>query len=179
MNNKKKILFFVLPIIFIILLSFLFHEDFHLKYFKKQLEIEAGTPFLLKEFEVCYGNFFHCRKANFKLLSEEIDTSKLGSYQIKYQLSYENKEKEISQEIDVVDHIAPDLEIETDEVIVCPNGNLLDIVKKATDNMDGDITDRISHYMNQSEVIFEVSDMAGNKTEKRIQIGRASCRERV
>ncbi|MCI8574911.1 MAG: DUF5011 domain-containing protein [Bacilli bacterium] len=169
MSNKKKIVVFFLPIIFIMIFSFAFYKDFHLKYFQKSLEIEVGTPFLLKEFEVCYGNFFHCKEASFKMVSEEIDTTKLGNYQIKYKLSYQNKEKEISQEIDIVDHTPPILEIENEELTVCPNGNILNLVKKATDNLDGDITERITHYIEENEVVFEVSDMVGNKTEKRIR----------
>jgi peptidoglycan/xylan/chitin deacetylase (PgdA/CDA1 family) len=168
MNNKKKIILLFLPIIVIVCLSLLFREDFHLKYFKNQLEIEVGTPFLLKDFEVCYGNYFRCQQATFKMISEEIDTTKLGSYQVKYKLSYENQEKEISQEIDIVDHTPPLLEINSDDLMICQNGKILNVETKATDNLDGDITNQISYHVEQNEIVFEVLDRAGNKTEKRI-----------
>ncbi len=167
--KKKNLIIFFIPIILIIAASFLFVNNFHLKYFKEQIEIEAGTQFLLKEFDVCYGNIFKCQKAQFKMISEIIDTNKPGNYQIKYKLTYKNIEKEISQEIDIIDTTPPSLEIANQKLQVCPSGKISDnIEKKAIDNLDGDITDRIKFSIEKDEVAFEVSDIAGNKVIKKV-----------
>ena len=143
-KKYKWILLFCIPIILIVMISFWVIKDFHLNYFKEKILVEAGTPFLLKEFDVCYGNFFSCEKADFKMISDMIDTKNTGNYQIKYKLMYQNKEKEITQEIDIVDTTPPTIEIEEQELLVCPNNQISKVTKKATDNLDGDITDRIT-----------------------------------
>lgn len=168
-KKRKLVILFFLPILMIILASFVFVKDFHLKYFKEKLEIEVGTPFLLKEFEVCYGNIFQCDQATFKLISKEIDTQKIGNYTIKYQLDFNGKEKEITQEIDIVDHTAPIIEIEENEIIVCPNNKIPDIKKKAIDNFDGDITNKIVERIENKEIVFEVTDSYGNTSSKKIK----------
>lgn len=167
-KKHKWILLFCIPIILIVITSFWVIKDFHLNYFKEKIVVEAGTPFLLKEFDVCYGNIFSCEKADFKMISDMIDTKNTGNYQIKYRLMYQNKEKEITQEIDIVDTTPPIIEIEEQELLVCPNNQIPKVTKKATDNLDGDITDRITEKIEKEEIIFEVSDLSGNKTEKRV-----------
>lgn len=168
--KKNKWILICLSIILIIISSFCIIKDFHLKYFEEEIEIEVGSPFLLQEFDVCYGNLFSCEKADFKMISENINTSNLGNYKIKYKLMYQNKAKEITQEINIVDTTPPNIEVEESEIMICPNNQIPDIAKKAIDNLDGDISEHITEKIENQELIFQVSDISGNIAEKRIPV---------
>jgi len=168
---KKYIMLGTMILLLIIIPSLIYFfgwKDFQVKYFKEKLILNVNDPFKLANFEVCYGNLFHCQEAEYHLISEKIDTSKIGVYTIKYQLNYQNKQKEIEQTIEVADLENPTMEIEEKEIQVCPNGSFINPKMSATDNYDGNITEKITSNLKDQEIIFEVTDSSGNKTEKRV-----------
>ena len=79
---------------------FLMYPRFMEKNFQSEIEIPLNETFN-KYDGVCYGNFFSCKKVE---VSEEgnVNTSKIGEYNIKYVFNYngnieEKNQKEIYQ----------------------------------------------------------------------------------
>ena len=113
-------------------------------------------------------------------ISDNIDYSKIGSYEIKYNLVIKNLniDKTIIRKVNIVDKIPPELTINSDmEVYADLNGNYAEPTYSAIDNCDGDITDKVKVENNldlskEGEYIekFTVEDSSGNITTKEIKI---------
>ena len=113
-------------------------------------------------------------------ISDNIDYSKIGSYEIKYNLVIKNLniDKTIIRKVNIVDKIPPELTINSDmEVYADLNGNYAEPTYSAIDNCDGDITDKVKVINNldlsqEGEYIekFTVEDSSGNITTKEIKI---------
>lgn len=171
-NGKKKIIGITASLTIICVLSamsyFLFVPTFQIKNWKSEIERNVKESFAEEPIEICYGNVFWCETAEIELLNEEIDLSEIGDITLHYKISSHGKEKKLDQILHVVDHKAPTLEIEEKLIKRCPNGKLPDVKMKATDNVDGEITEKIEQKIEKDKIIFFVEDSSGNKTEKEI-----------
>jgi len=164
-NNNKKILYTLLIILFFIVVPLLCYvflfPRFHVKNFLSQTEINYQSTFNNNSGNVCFGNIFHCEKVNVSKQGT-VDTSKLGSYTVKYTYSYDGKEIYKDSIVKVVDKEAPDMTIEEEEFTYCPNGKTKEYKVKAIDNYDGDISEKVSKEVRDNKIIFQVTDSSGN-----------------
>lgn len=102
----------------------------------------------------------------------KIDINKVGSYEIIYKIGYKNKYKEIKRIINVVDNISPEITLKgKKELTIYLNTKYSDAGVNATDNYDGDITNKVEvdNNVNVDEigeylVNYKVADSSGNET---------------
>ena len=172
-KNKKKIIILIIIFVVLILLGFLaykmFKSDFKIKSFKNIIVINYKSKYKDNYGEICYGNVFSCDKVKVKS-DGKVDTSKLGKYKVKYTLTSGSNKKNISQVVEVKDTEKPKLEIEDKIAYVCPKDKKVQKIKmKATDNYDGDLTEKIETKFKDDKVIVSIKDSSGNKTTKNLE----------
>ena len=165
MDKKKKKLIFILVVVLMIILSiifFLVFPRFNIKNYQKIISIEYGNSYD-NNIKVCFGNKLKCKELT-PTISGQVDLKKLGKYEIKYTYKYKNKEKIISQIVNVIDTISPNIELEESEFWYCPNGKIPKFDFKAIDNYDGNITSKVKEEIKNGNIVFTVTDSSGNQT---------------
>ena len=171
MKNKGFIL--ILLISFSLLFS-LFYVNYYasniyVKDFEDYQKIEVFKNYKNKKIEVCYGTKFNCKKINYKIKGS-VNTKKLGTYTLTYIADYKNAHLFKSKKVKVVDTKKPELIVEGSFANVCPNGKTENVKITATDNYDGDISDKVKYKINDNKIIYKVSDSSGNTTRKEFDV---------
>lgn len=170
--KERKSLFIIIGIIiiaFIISIPFLFNSKFEVKAFEETVEISYEGIYEEKPGNVCYGNIIRCSKVKYSI-DGEVDTNKIGDYEITYTYKYNGKTKKLKQKISVVDKDAPKLEINSDKLSVCPNGKISNLKITAIDNVDGDISDKVKTEVTNNSIIITIEDNSGNENKEEINI---------
>ena len=104
-------------------------------------------------------------------ISGEVDTSKVGKYEIKYEASYSFVKSSIIRTIEVVDKKEPTIELTGNTSIKIYTGNeYKESGYKATDEYDGDLTEKVTvnntvdiNKAGKYTITYEVEDSSGNK----------------
>ncbi len=92
-----------------------------------------------------------------------VDTSKIGTYTITYDLKDEIFHVKKARKVVVVDKINPIIELTGEqEVFVCPKQEYSEIGYKAYDEYDGELTDKVKVTKNKDKVVYTVKDSSGN-----------------
>lgn len=95
----------------------------------------------------------------------KVNTEKPGKYEIEYTVKEGIFTKTIKRTVEVIDDIAPVIELTgSKETSICPNSEYKEEGYKATDNYDGDITDKVTKETKDDLVIYTVKDSSGNRT---------------
>lgn len=115
----------------------------------------------------------------------EVDTTKVGTYEIKYEVNYRNKQYTETRVVHVVDKEKPVLKLKGSR-----NVAVTDIEKykepgcKASDNCDGDLSKQVKTSMETVDeenyiVHYEVADSSGNKAtaERKVTIDKDADNE--
>ena len=167
MEVQKKILL-VLGLLFVVfivpLVCFsLFYPKFRVQNFQDTVTFNYKNPYQMASGKVCYGTVFHCQEVS---VSQEgsVDTDRLGEYKITYQYTYQDKVYTKEQTVMVVDKEPPTLVVNDEKLIYCPNGKMPTYSYTATDNYDGDLTDKVTVQLEGGQVLFSVEDSSGNRT---------------
>ena len=93
------------------------------------------------------------------------DMQKVGSYLIKYSADHNGITGTAYRRVSVVDTVAPVITLVKDpDRITLPNQVYEEEGFTATDNYDGDITDRVVRTVTDEKVFYTVSDSSGNTT---------------
>lgn len=97
-----------------------------------------------------------------------LDTSKIGTYNIDYNITYKNKEFTLKRQITVVDEEAPIIEtnIEKIEKDYCTNKEKVKLEFSSIDNYDGDITNSVKKVEENNNLILTSIDSSGNENKK-------------
>ena len=133
-------------------------------------KIEAFTNFKDDEIVVKKNDkILSNKKYDLKIISN-LDESKVGKYTIKYIVKYHKKDYEIVRNVEVIDNVKPILDINVSEVEkdFCTQKIVTDIVVKANDNYDGDLTDKVIKTEAEDKLIYSVTDSSGNEDTKEI-----------
>ena len=96
-----------------------------------------------------------------------VDESKLGTYTITYTASYEDLSESLTREVTVIDSVKPEIKLNfSPENYTLPGHKYAEEGFTATDNYDGDITDKVVREENEKgDVIrYRVTDSSGNET---------------
>lgn len=95
--------------------------------------------------------------------SGAINTDVLGSYEMHYASSYKDIEGTAVRTVIVRDATPPQIELKTDEdYYTLPNEEYEEEGFTATDNYDGDLTDRVERTVQDGLVLYTVADSSGN-----------------
>ncbi len=161
---SKKMLFLIG---FILLLGLFFISTIPKITLKnKDIKIEYGEKFNQKGKDYKASNWFSNLTSKVKI-SDNVNLNKVGKYQEKYQINYLFWKKTATRDIEVVDSVKPELTLPTkDDIVVCPKTNIenYQFDYKATDNYDGDVTDKVKVTEIKDQIQFSVSDSSSNET---------------
>ena len=96
-------------------------------------------------------------------VTNNVNTNKIGDYytnvKVKYLIFNMNKNYKVT----VVDKIKPVINLEGSQVgISCPDQEYIEEGYTASDNYDGDITDRVKVELGDSKIVYSVSDTSNN-----------------
>lgn len=112
-------------------------------------------------------------------IENNVDTSKLGNYTVKYTLTFDkvNVSKTLIRNVNVVDTEAPIITTDNDEINVIVNTSFEIPNYTAVDNIDGDLTSDVKVESNVSstevgdyQLTLISIDKSGNKTIKNIPV---------
>ena len=104
-------------------------------------------------------------------ISDNIDKKMLGNYQVTVKVRYLFYRYNKVFDIKVVDKVKPKVELKgNNPSYVCPNKDYDEEGYTASDDYDGDITDKVNIEKNGNFIIYSVKDSSGNKNEIRRSI---------
>ena len=172
----------ILVLLMIIFLLFFFKKNIVPTYFKLNGEELVVVNLGENEYkeEGVIARLFGRDISNKVKIKNDINYEKIGTYDISYRLKIKelNVDKTIVRKVKIVDKIPPELTINSEpEIYVNLNEEYVRPSYTATDNMDGDITDKVTVESNvnlaaEGEYIekFTVKDSDGNETSKEIKV---------
>lgn len=171
-NINKKIITIVLLclsfiIVFISLYIFVINKKVKIENFINEDKVLVNTDYVDKKFSICYGSMINCQKVNYKI-EGEVDTKKLGVYELSYIYKIDNKEQKLIRKVTVYDDIKPEIIID-EELGFCSNGKVGKGKYHATDNYDGDLTEKVKLSIEADKSYLEVTDSSDNKTSIEVE----------
>ena len=99
-------------------------------------------------------------------INTNLDTSKIGNYDVEYQIVLNNKTYLKKRKVSVVDNVKPEIVLtDGDKITLCPLTEYKESGYTATDNYDGDISNKVEVEKQKTKYIYKVSDSSGNKTK--------------
>ena len=105
-------------------------------------------------------------------VSGKVNSKKLGTYEITYEVGSGILKRKVVRKVEVKDTEKPKLDINSDDIYLCPGADFVPEKVKASDNYDGDISKKIKHIVNKDKtlVTYLVKDSSGNekKVSKKI-----------
>lgn len=125
------------------------------------ITIELNEDYQEKGVKATYGGKDVTKDIKIK---DNIDCDKVGTYEVSYTIKKGLFEVEKTRTVKVVDNTDPEIILEGDkEVVICPGKKFEEIGYKATDNYDGDITDKVKIEEDEEKITYTVVDSSGNK----------------
>jgi len=170
----KNKLYFIIGfslLIVSILCFYIFSKRIIFKDELSDLIIDVNSNFTPSDVSACYGNKLKCKSVDVSLYNE-VDTSIVGEYKVKYVASYGKKKKTLINNVKVVDSVNPVIDVSLEPFYVCPNSDEYNIKYKASDNYDGDLTDKVVMDVTDNSINLKVSDSSGNSDSKVIELKR-------
>ena len=188
MKNKKRIIIILSIVLFLIIASVLSYfiyikvngEAKHLKIKlngKKEITINYKDEYKDKGAKATYKNKDITKSIKTKT---NINLEKIGTYSYTYTIKYKKQTKSIKRIVNIVDKEAPVLELNGKEEITLYKGNeYKEEGAKATDNYDGDITDKIEisgevdkDKIGEYTITYKVIDSSKNEVtiERKVKV---------
>ena len=155
--NKKKrktriILLLVLFSLLVLLFSYLIFPRIELDGDK-----EITINYDIKYNEPGYkGSIFFKDVSNKIKIDNSIIDGKVGKYKIEYLLDYKLIKIKKERIVNIVDLVDPIIDTQTDILKVCPKEDNPQVKYKASDEYDGDITDKVIQEYNNDKIILSV-----------------------
>lgn len=171
MNKKVFILILLLSFSFLFSVFYInyFSRNIYAKSFDDYEEVEVFKDYKNKKTNICYGTKYKCKKIPYKVKGS-VNTKRLGTYVITYMSDYKDIHFSKSMKVKVIDTKKPKLIVEGAFTNVCPNGKTDNVKIVATDNYDGDITDKVKYKLQDNKIIYKVSDSSGNTIKKEFDV---------
>lgn len=93
-----------------------------------------------------------------------VNTKKIGTYEVYYTVKNNGFTRRVKRIVKVVDDVKPKLEINDDDIYVCPGSEFVPEKVNAMDEYDGDLTKNVKSIINKGKtmVTYKVSDKSGN-----------------
>lgn len=170
-NSLEKKDYKYLKIIFgiIIFLFFMFYLLLPKIYIKgdKEISIRYNTEYIDKGYTAKFLLKDISKNISVK---NEVDPSKIGSYKVKYYIKVGPIEIKKNRIVHVIDDVIPEISTEGNEIKVCPGKEVTEISYKATDEYDGDITNKVISNYTSDLISLYVKDSSNNETKKEITV---------
>lgn len=101
-----------------------------------------------------------------------VNFEKLGTYQIEYKATYKNKTYSVKRNVKIVDDTPPTLYVNLEEISIdyCTKKMAKDLTYTATDNYDGNITDKIELIKEDDKYTLKVKDSSDNEAIKEVKV---------
>lgn len=159
-SRKRKIFITIFILILFLGLIFYFLTPKIKLNGDRVMEIPYGENYVEKGATAKY--FKKDLTGNIKI-KQAINSDKVGRYEVTYTLQhgfYKTTKKRI---VKVVDKKKPIIVLEGEqEVNICPKSEFQEIGYTATDEYDGDITDKVKIKRKKEKVLYSVKDSSGN-----------------
>lgn len=156
MKNKNKLILIIGVVLIIFLLIYLFIPFFKLKG-KREITIEVNNE---------YKENGYLTNAKVLEVSNNINTSKLGTYTVLYKYKKYNKIKETIRVVNIVDKTPPELDLIGNLEINNCSKSYQEEGYAAFDNYDGDLTQKVEKEIKDGKIIYRVKDSSNNITTK-------------
>ena len=155
---KKYLLYSILFIICLsILLTFIFYPRIKLN--KQDIVLNVNEKYKEPGFKV----YNLIDKYNDKVkIKSNLNNKKLGIYEITYSYKLLFFKQSKTRKITVVDRKKPIIKLEYDNEEICKN-KYKNYKYSATDNYDGDITDKVKIEIEDNRLIYKVKDSSDNE----------------
>ncbi len=168
-KNHQKILLLIIPVIILILLFIccICISNYSIKTIDNANEVEVllGNEYSIPEANVyVFGKKTHSKVK----IDGKVDINKVGTYEITYTYKKGLVKDKYIKKVKVVEHEAPVIYLKgSEKVNICPGTTYKEVGYTASDNYDGDLTDKVSITKSDNEIIYRVEDSSGNVAEAR------------
>ena len=98
-------------------------------------------------------------------VSSDVDTSKLGEYKIVYEITRKKVTKSVTRTVIVADLVSPEITLKGESKVSTCGREYVEEGYTATDNVDGDLTEKVKVTKSSDKIIYSVTDSSGNKKE--------------
>lgn len=156
MKNKNKLILIIGVVLIIFLLIYLFIPFFKLKG-KREITLEVNNE---------YKENGYLTNAKVLEVSNNINTSKLGTYTVLYKYKKYNKIKETIRVVNIVDKTPPELDLIGNLEINNCSKSYQEEGYAAFDNYDGDLTQKVEKEIKDGKIIYKVKDKSGNESKE-------------
>ena len=109
---------------------------------------------------------------NFVKVDNKVINNKVGSYDVTYTLNYNFFTVKKTKTVIVIDDEKPEITTLVDEINACPNHAKPEITYTASDEYDGDLTDKVYIDYYDDKLVLNVSDLSKNLGQKEIKVNR-------
>ncbi|MBQ6431415.1 MAG: polysaccharide deacetylase family protein [Oscillospiraceae bacterium] len=135
---------------------------------KEEVTVECGTQYIDEGAVACFGGTIF--PADLKTLDvtaeNRVDAMKPGDYSIVYRAEYLMFRSSAERTVHIVDTTLPELTLLGDTVCYdLPELPFVEPGYAARDNVDGDITDRVTCEEIDGKLVYTVSDSSGNTVQ--------------
>lgn len=162
-KQSKILIIFVILTLIAVIIKLMFFPQPKLKG-NKVIELEIFNEYIEPGVDVN-------NKSNDYLVEGTVDTSKLGTYKLKYYYK-NNKIFYTTRTIKIVDKTKPEINLEKDTIMIYIGEKYNEPGFTAKDNYDGDLTSKVvvNSDVNENEIgrykiVYSVNDSNGNSTE--------------
>ena len=177
-KRKAAIVVFTIYILLVILAVFVIdgrHPSFTVNG-DKDMTLEVGEEYTeLGAEATSVGRIFKNDGRPLEVsVTGDVDTSKVGEYKVVYHAKALFIPGSAVRRVSVVDTVAPVIELQhnAEQAAVSSMADYVEEGYTASDNYDGDITDKVERTVTDTGVIYTVSDSSGNETSvERIVLG--------
>lgn len=166
---KKNRLLLIISVISIIIIScatFLIINTLSLKLVgDKKISVKLNDEYVDAQAKACVNTLSKCEDITSKIkIIGNVDTSKIGTYKIKYKVKYGILSKTIVREVTVVDDEPPTITLKGNlEINICPNAQYEEEGYDVIDNYDKKIDVNISEE--NGKLIYTATDSSGNASK--------------
>ncbi len=133
---------------------------------EKEVELAVFDQYIEKGAYAEYCSFFRCSFFTNIKVETDLDTNKVGTYEVLYTFNYSNKENIKKRIVHVVDKESPNIVLNGDlKIYLNEKENFVEPGYSAWDNYDGDLTNQVKIEKTSQAIYYRVFDSSGNSFE--------------
>ena len=182
---KHKWKWIILCIVLVLIVVFyILYQTVYLDYISNiQFQLIGEKEITLDVFSEYKGSGYKASSRSNDITKKDtvngtVDTNKVGTYPVIYEIKYKKKKEKIQRVVNVVDTVAPDIKLQGDDKYSIYVGETFnDPGVLATDNYDGDISSSVvvnsqldTSVAGTYPIIYTIADSSGNSSSVSRQI---------